>query len=69
MFHIILVYAGTPWTAIMYAFFRGLTSSIYAPLLNAGLAFAAFGVKREIIGLVAPKLKPVFANASTRDRF
>merc|ERR1712178_371994 len=45
-----LVYAGTPWAAVIYAFTRGLTSSIYQPLLNGGLGFAAFGVKRNIIG-------------------
>jgi hypothetical protein len=46
----LLRYAGTTWAAILYGILRGLTNCVYGPLLSDGLAFAAFGVDRSIIG-------------------
>jgi len=47
---IMLCFAGTPFRAVSYAFLRGVTDGIFGPTLNSGLAFAAFGVDRRIIG-------------------
>lgn len=46
----LLHYAGTPAVALSYGLLRGTTQAVYGPLLNAGLAFAAFGVHRSMIG-------------------